>query len=313
MSELAPIDPTVTIHAEVLLADPDTCKFTVSRTVHPGGPFFFASKERATGSPLAERLFALPGVAHVLVADTVVTVGKGPNADWSALKAAIGTIIRTELLAGGPTILEAVRNPTPGRGSNSAGRVVAQTLPESGPDLHTPIELKRDCEATRIPSGERLKLVEHTYVVVTQALGGSLTVRTEDGGLARIAALDADALGFQLRSEKEASAEAGPFSLENVIEKLKTVFDPEIPVNVVDLGLIYLCEAHRLPDGGHRVEIKMSMTAPGCGMGDVLKADALAKVSAVPGVAEVDVEIVWEPPWNQSRMSEAARLQLGML
>ena len=293
MSELLPIDSTVTIHAEVLLADPDTCKFTVSRTVHPGGPFFFAGKERAVGSPLVERLFALPGVAHVLVVDTVVTVGKDPNAEWSVLKAAIGTIIRTQLLAGGPTILEAARNP--------------------GPELHTPIKLNRDCEATRIPSGERLKLSRGESVVVTQALGGSLTVRTEEGRLVRIAVLDADALGFQSRPEKEASAGAEPFSLEKVIEKLKTVFDPEIPVNVVDLGLIYVCVAHPLPDGGHRVEIKMSMTAPGCGMGDVLKADARAKVEAVPGVTKVDVEVVWEPPWNQSRMSEAARLQLGML
>ncbi len=99
-----------------------------------------------------------------------------------------------------------------------------------------------------------------------------------------------------------------------MIEKLKTVFDPEIPVNVVDLGLIYVCEAHRLADGGHRVEIKMSMTVPGCGMGDVLKADARRKVQeGVAGVTEVDIEIVWESAWDQSRMSEAAQLQLGLL
>jgi probable FeS assembly SUF system protein SufT len=101
--------------------------------------------------------------------------------------------------------------------------------------------------------------------------------------------------------------------LQQVIETLKTVFDPEIPVNVVDLGLIYVCEAHLLADGGHRVEIKMSMTAPGCGMGDVLKEDAFTKVQTVPGVTEVDVEIVWDPPWDTSRMSDAAQLQLGML
>jgi metal-sulfur cluster biosynthetic enzyme len=98
-----------------------------------------------------------------------------------------------------------------------------------------------------------------------------------------------------------------------VINKLKTVFDPEIPVNVVDLGLIYTCEAQPLPAGGHRVEIKMSMTAPGCGMGDVLREDAVARVQEVPGVAEVDVELVWDPPWDPNRMSEAARLELGML
>jgi len=97
-----------------------------------------------------------------------------------------------------------------------------------------------------------------------------------------------------------------------VIEKLKTAFDPEIPVNVVDLGLIYVCQAHPLAEGGHRGEIRMSMTAPGCGMGDVLKDDAYPKVQGVAGVTDVDIQIVWEPVWDQSRMSEAARLQLGL-
>jgi probable FeS assembly SUF system protein SufT len=174
-------------------------------------------------------------------------------------------------------------------------------------------ELKRSCEATLIPSGEKVQLSQGDCVLVTQALGGSFTVQTEAGYLARIAASDADALGLEVSRAKDEPAEAGPFDLQKVTENLKTVFDPEIPVNVVDLGLIYVCEAHQLADGGHRVEIKMSMTAPGCGMGDVLKEDARAKVQAVPGVKEVDIEIVWEPPWDQSRMSEAARLQLGML
>lgn len=98
-----------------------------------------------------------------------------------------------------------------------------------------------------------------------------------------------------------------------VVEALKTVYDPEIPVNVVDLGLIYACDARPLPDGSHRVKIQMSMTAPGCGMGDVLKDDALSRVQTVPGVSDVDIELVWDPPWDPSRMSEAARLQLGML
>lgn len=182
-----------------------------------------------------------------------------------------------------------------------------------GTDQRTPIELKRDCEATAIPSGQKLKLSQGEHVVVTQALGGSFTVMTEVGHLARIAVLDADALGLEITSEEETPAEAGTFNLERVIEKLKTVFDPEIPVNVVDLGLIYSCDAQPLADGGHRVEIKMSMTAPGCGMGDVLKEDARARVQEVPGVTEIDIEIVWEPAWNQSLMSEAARLQLGML
>lgn len=175
------------------------------------------------------------------------------------------------------------------------------------------IELKRDCEATVIPSGETVRLALGERVVLTQALGGSFTVKTDMGQLVRIAPHDADALGFEVKQASQVPEGVGAFDLELVIEQLKTVFDPEIPVNVVDLGLVYSCEAHPIESGGQRVEIKMSMTAPGCGMGDVLKKDAWTRVQAVLGVAEVDVEIVWDPPWDQSRMSEAARLQLGML
>ncbi len=112
---------------------------------------------------------------------------------------------------------------------------------------------------------------------------------------------------------EELRAIDGPFEEERVWEQLKTVFDPEIPVNVVDLGLIYRCEALPLPGGGHRVEIDMSMTAPGCTMGDVLKDDVRRKVQGVPGVKEVEVQVVWDPPWDASRMSDAARLQLGWM
>ncbi len=304
MSDVLPVDPMITIRAETLLADPDTCKFTVSRIVHPGGPFFFDNKERAGGSPLVVRLFALPEVVNVLVTENVVTVGKEPAASWSELKSAIGTAIRTQLLTGVPGIIEAPHTASTGGRSDAEIRTFIEE--------RTAIEIKRDCETTLIPRGEKLKLSQGEYVVVTQALGGSFTVRTAMGHLTRVAALDADALGLESTPEIEAPAEAGPFNVGKVIERLKTVFDPEIPINVVDLGLIYVCEAHPLADGGHRVEIKMSMTAPGCGMGDVLKEDARAKVQAVPGVTDVDIEIVWDPPWDQSRMSEAARLQLGM-
>ena len=109
MSDVLPLDPTITIRAETSVADPDTCKFTVSRTVHPGGPFFFHAKELAAGSPLAERLFALPGVVHVLVAENVVAVGKNPGASWSALKPEIGSVIRVQLVTGVPAILEVPR------------------------------------------------------------------------------------------------------------------------------------------------------------------------------------------------------------
>ena len=288
-----------------MLADPDTCKFTVSQVVYPVGPFFFDNKDRAAGSPLVERLFALPGVAHVLVTENVVTVGKEASTEWSGLKAAIGTAIRTQLLTGVPALLD-----TPGNRSFTGVLTITRDRRSSKHEVR--VALKRDCEATIIPSGEKLTLAQGDVVVVTQSLGGSFTVRTEIGYLVRIAALDADALGLAGAPEQEAPVDAGPFTLDKVTAALKTVFDPEIPVNVVDLGLIYVCQAHPLADGGHRVEIKMSMTAPGCGMGDVLKADACRKVQGVAGVTDVDIEIVWEPAWDQSRMSEAAKLQLGL-
>lgn len=178
---------------------------------------------------------------------------------------------------------------------------------------HAPIELQRDCEATVIPGGQRLTLRRGERVVVTQALGGSVTVQTDQGYLVRIGAPDALALGLVDPRADQEPADSGPFELEQVIEQLKTVFDPEIPVNVVDLGLIYSCDARPLPDGGHHIEIKMSMTAPGCGMGDVLKDDARARVQAIAGVSDVDIELVWDPPWDPSRMSDAALLELGML
>ncbi len=185
---------------------------------------------------------------------------------------------------------------------------------ETPPAREGLIVLKRDCDATQIPSGSKVVLPARTGVTITQSLGGQFTVTTDEGGLYRIDDQDADALG-----ERPAAAAApapmteGPFEEEQVWEQLRTVFDPEIPVNLVDLGLIYRCEAVPLAEGGHRVEIAMSMTAPGCGMGDVLKEDVRRKVQSVPGVREVQVEVVWDPPWDASRMSDAARLQLGWM
>ena len=173
------------------------------------------------------------------------------------------------------------------------------------------IVLARDCQATQIPSGSKVTLPAGTRVSITQSLGGQFTVTTDEGGLFRIASEDADALGE--RATTAAPTIEGPFEEEQVWEQLRTVFDPEIPVNLVDLGLIYRCEAVPLPDGGHRVEIDMSMTAPGCGMGDVLKEDVRRKIQGVPGVREVQVEVVWDPPWDASRMSDAAKLQLGWM
>jgi probable FeS assembly SUF system protein SufT len=175
------------------------------------------------------------------------------------------------------------------------------------------IVLRRDCGAILIPRGEPLQLTRGEWVVLTQALGGSFTVQIAGGQLARIAGLDADALGLDVPTPGQPTAGGARDLVSQVLEVLRTIYDPEIPVNLVDLGLIYQCQAQPLDGGGQRVAIKLSMTAPGCGMGDVLKEEARAKVRALPGVSQVDIELVWEPPWDQSRMSEAALLQLGLL
>ena len=180
-----------------------------------------------------------------------------------------------------------------------------------------PIVITEDCDVTLIPSGDRATLHRGDRVAINQALGGSITVQTDSGHLARIAGSDAIRLGLgHLITQPASQPDPGgdwTFSLDQVTEQLKTVFDPEIPVNVVDLGLIYSCVAAQLADGTHRVEIKMSMTAPGCGMGDILKVDAQQRVAALPGVSDVDVELIWDPPWDLSRMSDVARLELGMM
>lgn len=171
------------------------------------------------------------------------------------------------------------------------------------------IALSRDCEATEVPYGGMQVLPAGTKVRITQSLGGSYTVATEQGSMMRIEAKNADALG--LASEPREAPAPGQFSEKLVWEQLKTVYDPEIPVNVVDLGLIYSCQITPV-EGDHKIEIKMSMTAPGCGMGDVLRADIERKLSQLPGVREVQVEIVFDPPWHPGRMSDAAKLQLGL-
>ena len=176
----------------------------------------------------------------------------------------------------------------------------------------TPVELAHDCDVTLIPSGQSTTLPAGEKIMVTQALGGTVTVQTTSGQLARISPSDVHVLGLVIEPVCPQPSSRGLFEYEQVIEKLKTVFDPEIPVNIVDLGLVYACDAHVQADGSYRIEIKMSMTAPGCGMGDVLKDDVLSRVQTVPGVAEVDVEVVWDPPWDASRLTDAARLELGL-
>lgn len=171
---------------------------------------------------------------------------------------------------------------------------------------------RRDVMATRIPQGDPFPIPADTEVVVVQMLGGNFTVETPDGRLLRIDSRDAEAIGLEGEVPAPDEVHQGPVDRELVLDKLRTVFDPEIPINVVDLGLIYGCDLIEKPDGT-RVEIRMSMTAPGCGMGDVLREDVKAKLDGVAGISEIDVEIVWEPPWDSSRMSDAAKLQLGWL
>lgn len=173
-----------------------------------------------------------------------------------------------------------------------------------------PITVSRNCAVIGIPTGISATIPAGTSVRVMQHLGTGYTVVTEYGQMFRVDNKDADALGLPV-TEAPVTEEPVAFSEGLVWDQLKTVYDPEIPVNIVDLGLIYSCEITPLDLGGKKIDVKMSMTAPGCGMGDVLKRDVEMKVARVPEVREVNVEVVFDPPWNPSRMSEAARLQLG--
>lgn len=176
----------------------------------------------------------------------------------------------------------------------------------------TPVELTRACVATTVPYGEQVTLDAGGLVEIVQRLGASITVRTEMGSLLRIDGTDADAVGLDPIGVGRDAAD-GPFELDQVIHALQQIFDPEIPVSIVELGLVYRCDEIIEADGSRRIEIDMTMTAPGCGMGDVLRADALRAVQAIPAVDDVEVRIVFDPPWNIGRMSEAARLQLGLM
>jgi probable FeS assembly SUF system protein SufT len=169
------------------------------------------------------------------------------------------------------------------------------------------VTLKRECAGTAIPAGTQQILPAGTTVRIAQAMGGSYTVSAQ-GALYRIEAKDADALGFSADAEAHGPA---TFSERMVWDQLKTVYDPEIPVNIVDLGLIYGCEIGEAEGGGRKIDVQMSLTAPGCGMSDVLKADVEKKLARLPEVKEVRVQVVFDPPWSPARMTEAAKLQLG--
>lgn len=174
------------------------------------------------------------------------------------------------------------------------------------------IELSRDCEAIAIPKGLRHTLPKGTAVRIVQERQGNYTVSTATHSMYRIDAKDADALG--IGDSHSASAAGGQSDLTEqlVLNTLKTVYDPELPVNIVDLGLIYSCTISPKAENGHTIAVRMALTSPGCSMSDVLKSEVERKLWQLPGVAEARVEVVFDPPWDPSRMSEEARLQVGM-
>lgn len=179
-----------------------------------------------------------------------------------------------------------------------------------------PIVVRRDCEARMIPSGERVVLVAGSTVWMTQSLGGSYNVMTDRGYLVRIEGKDGDAIGLQSETKSQPALSSVPDSAEKMEEQvwnqLRSCFDPEIPVNIVELGLIYDCAVRPLEDGGYQAVVRFTLTAQGCGMGEVLKEDIEGKLLSVPGVRQTDVQLVWDPPWNQDRMSLTAKQELGI-
>jgi probable FeS assembly SUF system protein SufT len=172
--------------------------------------------------------------------------------------------------------------------------------------------LARDVEVAAIPYGDKLTLTAGTNVYITQALGGSYTAMTDHGYLVRIEGKDADAIGETPTAPISAEDAAGRSTKELAWEQLRSCYDPEIPVNIVDLGLVYKCETEPV-EGGEKVKVEFTLTAPGCGMGDFLRQDVEQKLLALPGVKEADVQVVLDPAWDQSMMSDAARLQLGLM
>jgi probable FeS assembly SUF system protein SufT len=173
--------------------------------------------------------------------------------------------------------------------------------------------VSRDVEVMAVPYGEKLPLKDGTTVFVTQSLGGSFTAMTDMGYQVRIDGKDADAIGEKPPEGPSAEELASKSVVELAWDQLKTCYDPEIPVNIVDLGLVYSVELSPLEGGGQKASVRFTLTAPGCGMGDVLKTDIERKLLSLPGVQETDVKVEFEPPWDQSKMSEAARLQLGLM
>ncbi|MDN5924784.1 MAG: putative Fe-S cluster assembly protein SufT [Xanthomonadales bacterium] len=176
-----------------------------------------------------------------------------------------------------------------------------------------PFTLQRDCAAVLVPAGDAVTLPAGQIGYITQALGGSFTAYV-DGNLFRIAGQDADALGKDPPAPITLAEDAGDEDVEKLVwNQLRSVFDPEIPINVVELGLVYDVSVEHQADGTRQVYVKLTLTAPGCGMGDILVDDARDKIEMIPTVNDVDVDLVFDPPWNYSMMSDAAKLETGML
>jgi len=178
-----------------------------------------------------------------------------------------------------------------------------------------PVTLTRDVEGAVIPVGTKVTLQKGEAAYIAQSLGGSYTV-VVNGNMFRIEGKDADALGVEVAAKPETGAPVAPTTPEElekeVWNQMRTCYDPEIPVNIVDLGLIYDCKLTPMGEGSHRADIKMTLTAPGCGMGPMLAQDVQNKLLSLEGIDEANVELVWDPPWNQSMLTEAAKLQLGL-
>lgn len=176
-----------------------------------------------------------------------------------------------------------------------------------------PVKFERDCDVVLVPQGDNVQLPAGTVGYITQALGGSFTVFV-DGNLFRVAGENADAIGKTAPKPLALDDTEDDDAVEKLVwAQLRTCFDPEIPINVVELGLIYDCQIERQADGQRKVAIQMTLTAPACGMGDVLVDDVRSKVERVPTVSEADVDLVFDPPWGRHMMSEAAQLETGML
>lgn len=176
-----------------------------------------------------------------------------------------------------------------------------------------PVHFERNCPAVLVPQGESVTLPAGSYGYITQALGGSYTVFVE-GNLFRIAGEDADAIGEEAAAPLSLPADASDEEVEALVwSQLRTCFDPEIPFNIVDLGLVYEANLRHREDGQREVDVKMTLTAPGCGMGEILVDDVRSKLEMIPTIAEADVELVFDPPWGRHMMSDAAKLETGML